>query len=68
MQWRCKHFDFVDATGADSRSQTRWLIVAVLDGATEIGILVVAIWLVRQLQMKTTQKATVIAAFAWRLP
>jgi hypothetical protein len=58
----------LDAANADSQPQTRWLIVAVLDGATEIGILIVAIWLVRQLQMKKTQKATVIAAFAWRLP
>jgi hypothetical protein len=49
-------------------AQTRWLIVAALDGATEIGILIVAIWLVNQLQMKRTQKATVITAFAWRLP
>jgi hypothetical protein len=34
---------------------------------TEIGILVVAISLVSQLQMKLSKKITVLAAFVWRL-
>jgi hypothetical protein len=68
VQRRRKYLRFVNATNADIRPQTRWLVVAILDGATEIGIVIVTVWLVNQLQMKRTQKATVIAAFAWRLP
>jgi hypothetical protein len=42
-------------------------MIAVLDGATEIGILAVAVWLVSRLQMTLQKKVRVCVAFACRL-
>jgi hypothetical protein len=67
LQWKCKHYTHSQKCCADYHCKTRWLVIALLDGLTEIGILVVAISLVSQLQMKLSKKITVLAAFVWRL-
>jgi hypothetical protein len=67
LQRKCKHFTRRQAYRADHRCKTRWLVISILDGMTEIGILIVAISLVSQLQMKLSKKITVLAAFVWRL-
>jgi hypothetical protein len=43
------------------------MVVTILDGATEIGVLAVVVWLASRLQMTVEKKLTVCAAFVWRL-
>jgi hypothetical protein len=44
----------------------RWLSVTILDGSTEIAIMVMVICLVSRLQMTVKKKFEVCSAFAWR--
>jgi hypothetical protein len=67
LQRKCKHCINSQACCADHRFKTRWLVISILDGMTAIGILIVAISLASQLQMKLSKKTTVLAAFVWRL-
>lgn len=41
--------------------------MAVLDGITEIALVVVTVWFVSRLQMKVKDKVAVCSAFVWRI-
>jgi hypothetical protein len=47
--------------------QTIWMIVAVFDGVTEIGVLAIVMLLVSHLQLTLWKQIGVCSAFAWRL-
>lgn len=46
---------------------TRWLIIGILDGLTELMFVAMAVYLVAELQMKVSRKCLVVLAFAIRL-
>ena len=53
------------AKSVDGR--TKWLVLAVIDCATEIALIAMAVGLVSGLQMTLKKKIGVCSAFAWRL-
>lgn len=42
-------------------------MVTIIDGATEIVVLAIVVWLASRLQMTVEKKVTVCLAFVWRL-
>ena len=53
------------AESVDER--TKWLVLAVIDCATEVALIVMAAGLVSGLQMTLKKNIGVCSAFAWRL-
>jgi hypothetical protein len=56
-----------DATNC-SNTFARWIYIAVFDCVTELGIVVTAILIVRNLQMNLKSKLIVVGAFSCRIP